>query len=857
METQFLPPAVKTGSSSARQTLWLLMLTGTITAAAAAPRSVIHRDRVVPHWFAGPDRQTNQLWYAVERPDGGHEFIHVDAAAGRREPAFDAARVAAALQKLTGQKVEANHLPVQELNYSPDGQTLTLSGLEGGWRLNLADYTLTALAESDLSGELLPVEAATHPSGGSEVETKVEFVNRLKTSVKLYWIDPQGHRIAYGAVAPGERYQQNTYAGHVWLVTAGEGAQVAVFTAQTVPKLAVVDGRPPAARHREGRGVARRHPPSTPADVASPDHKWSVFARGDNLFLRAAGATNETQLTFDGCGTNSYARHDEFASGMDLADDRNSSAKPEVYWAPDSRHFVAIRHRPGTNRLLHLIESSPAGQVQPKEITVPYLKPGDVVPVNEPHLFAVTPPAEVAVSHDLFPNPWSNGDFRWEPDSSRFTFLYNQRGHQVLRLLAVDAASGAVTATVSETSRTFIDYSGKYFCEPVEEAGELIWMSERDGWNHLYLYDAQSGSVKNQITKGEWVVREVQRVDHEHRQIWFTAGGLVPGQDPYYLHNCRVNFDGTGLTDLTPADGTHQVEFSPDNAYLLDTWSRVDAPPVTELRRTRDGSLVCGLETAEVTGRARLPQPFHAKGRDGVTEIYGVLWRPRDFDPHKQYAVIEDIYAGPQDSFTPKAFRLGGKQQELADQGYIVVQMDGMGTCNRSKAFHDVCWKNLRDAGFPDRIRWIRAAARQFPELDLTRVGIYGTSAGGQDALWGVLDHGDFYRAGVADSGCYDNRMDKIWWNEQWMGWPVDDSYAKSSCVTAAGQLNPPLLLLAGELDQNVDPSSTMQVVNALVKANKDFELFIMPGMGHGVLGTAYGWRRLEEFFARHLGPPR
>ncbi|HEX4349110.1 MAG TPA: prolyl oligopeptidase family serine peptidase, partial [Verrucomicrobiae bacterium] len=363
--------------------------------------------------------------------------------------------------------------------------------------------------------------------------------------------------------------------------------------------------------------------------------------------------------------------------------------------------------------------------------------------------------------------------------------------------------------------------------------------------------------VKNQITKGEWVLRSVDFVDRTNRQIWFQAGGIVPGQDPYFVHFCRINFDGTGLTVLTGGNGTHSAQFSPDRKYLVDTWSRVDSLPVTELRRCADGKLVCKLETAEVTGKLSMPETFVAKGRDGTTDIYGEIWFPKDFDKGKKYAVIEDIYAGPQDSFTPKNFHTADQQQHVADDGFIVVQMDGMGTANRSKAFHDVCWKNLRDAGFPDRLLWIRAAAKKYPAMDLSRAGIFGTSAGGQDALRGLLDHGDFYQAGVADSGCYDNRMDKIWWNEQWMGWPVDDSYTRSSCVTDAHKLQGKLLLLAGEMDKNVDPASTMQVVNALVKADKNFELFIMPGQGHGVLSTEYGKRRLEDFFERTLGGPK
>jgi dipeptidyl aminopeptidase/acylaminoacyl peptidase len=464
------------------------------------------------------------------------------------------------------------------------------------------------------------------------------------------------------------------------------------------------------------------------------------------------------------------------------------------------------------------------------------------------------------VDDGLFPNPFTETgelSIRWPPDSGRFTFLYNQRGHQVMRVVAVDAQTGEARVVVDERSSTFIDYSGKAFAEYLDDTGEIIWMSERDGWNHLYLYDAKSGRVKNQITKGEWVVRGVDRVDKDKRQIWFRAGGIRPGQDPYYIHFCRVNFDGTGLVVLTEGDGTHVAAFSPDRRFFIDTYSRVDLPPVNELRQADDGKLVCELERGDWTELLqtgwRAPERFVAKGRDGATDICGVIVRPMNFDPQKKYPIIENIYAGPQDSFVPKRFSVLNRMQELAELGFIVVQVDGMGTSNRSKKFHDVCWKNLGDAGFPDRILWIKAAAARYPSLDLSRIGIYGTSAGGQSALRGLLAHPDFYKAGVADCGCHDNRMDKIWWNEQWMGWPVDESYTRSSNVADAPKLQGKLLLMAGEMDRNVDPASTMQVANALIKADKDFELLVVPGAGHGVAGTPYGWRRLEDFFVRHL----
>jgi len=299
------------------------------------------------------------------------------------------------------------------------------------------------------------------------------------------------------------------------------------------------------------------------------------------------------------------------------------------------------------------------------------------------------------------------------------------------------------------------------------------------------------------------------------------------------------------------------VEWSPDRRFFIDTWSRVDSAPVTQLRRGEDGKLVCLLEEAdisEIKSNGRLfPERFAAKGRDGTTDIYGVIFRPRDFDASRKYPIVENIYGGPQDSYVPKAFRSSYGPQRIADLGFVVVQIDGMGTSNRSKAFHDVCWKNLADAGFPDRIPWIKAAAASRPYMDLSRVGIYGGSAGGQNALDGLLLHGDFYKVGVADCGGHDNRMDKIWWNEQWMGWPVGPEYAASSNVTNAHFLTGKLMLMVGELDHNVDPASTMQVVNALEKANKDFDLVIVTGANHGSAETRYGAHRRAQFLVRSL----
>jgi dipeptidyl-peptidase-4 len=680
--------------------------------------------------------------------------------------------------------------------------------------------------------------AARAPAGlrsrDNGAETEVTFQNRTSAPVRLFWVDADGERKEYATVPAGGEHRQHTFAGHAWLVTTADGAPLAGFVAEAAPAKAVITG---AARASNALPPATGRPGRSTRSTRSPDGKWLALAREHNLVLKDLKSEEEHPLTQDGSAEDSYSERD-------------------LWWSPDSRKLAVLRTKRGQEHKVYLVESSPKDQVQPKLHTLDYLKPGDVISQPKPHLFEVESRRELPIPDALFSNPWSITELRWEPDSRRFTFLYNQRGHQVLRIVAVDAATGEARPIVDEQGKTFIDYAGKYYSYYLPESGELLWMSERDGWNHLYLYDTATGRVKNQVTRGEWVVRGVDRVDPQRRQVWFRAGGIDPTQDPYYLHYCRVNFDGTGLVRLTEGDGTHTVQFSPDSRYLIDTWSRVDQPPVTELRSAETGKRICELERADASALTsagwRAPERFTAKSRDGKTEIYGLVFRPTNFDPAKRYPVIEDIYAGPQGSFVPKEFRPYHSQQGLAELGFIVVKIDGMGTSNRSKAFHDVCWKNLGDAGLPDRILWMQAAAAKYPEMDLTRVGIFGGSAGGQNALRALLAHPEFYKVGVSGCGCHDNRMDKIWWNELWMGWPVGPHYDEQSNVTQAHRLQGKLLLIVGELDNNVDPASTMQVVDRLVKANKDFDLLVVPGAGHG-MGGAYGMRRLQDFFVRHL----
>ncbi|HEV8428474.1 MAG TPA: prolyl oligopeptidase family serine peptidase [Pyrinomonadaceae bacterium] len=363
-------------------------------------------------------------------------------------------------------------------------------------------------------------------------------------------------------------------------------------------------------------------------------------------------------------------------------------------------------------------------------------------------------------------------------------------------------------------------------------------------------------------------MRAVQRVDESKRQIWFSAGGTHEGKDPYFASYFQINFDGSGLTELTAAEANHNVSYSTDGQFYVDSYSRLDIPPVLELRKTADNSVAATIERGDIADLTKTgwqpPEVFRAKGRDGKTDIWGIIVRPTNFDPSKKYPVIENIYAGPQGSFVPKSFLTYSTMMAQADIGFIVVQIDGMGTSNRSKAFHDVAWKNLGDAGFPDRILWHKAVAAKYSWYDISRVGLYGGSAGGQNALGGLLFHPEFYKAAVAYAGCHDNRMDKIWWNEQWMAWPIGPQYSASSNVDNAYRLQGEVLLVVGEMDTNVDPSSTMQVVHQLIKHNKNFDLLVIPGANHGAgrgdRYAAYGDHKRYDFFVRHLlgvNPPR
>ena len=701
-------------------------------------RHSIYIADVSPHWID----KTNRFWYLKASP-AGSEFIVVDAKRNTSEPAFDHAKLAAALSAATKREISATDLPFDKIEFSDDGKGVRFEMDSASWSCTLVDY------------------------------------------------------------------------------------------------------------HCD------KKPAEKPDESPSPDKKWVAYVKDHNLFIRNVSTGTDVQLTYDGVLGWDYATPLPSLRLLVEQGTEDVNQPAAVFWSPDSTKLITYRLDSRNAGRFTSIQYVPPDQLRPKAYSVVYPLPGEVLPKAQPIIFDLRSEKRIDVKTASLELPFQDGpEFDWSTDGKIIRYDYDDRGYKAKEFRLVDPETGEQKVLLREESREYID-PGETFYRYVEATGELIVASERDGWNHLYLYD-QNGKLENQITQGPWVVRQIEYVDEKNRRIYFLAGGREKEEDPYQTHLYVIGFDGKGLALLTPEDANHSVSVSPDGEFFLDNYSRPGLPAVSDLRRTKDGSVVRELEKTDFSALQKqgwkFPELFKGKAADGTTDLYGLIWRPSNFDPAKKYPVVEHVYTGPQDFFVPKSFAGDFRLQPVAELGFVVVMIDGRGTTGRSRAFHLFSYRNLGGA-FEDHVAMIKQMAAKFCYMDIDRVGIFGTSAGGYGAAHAMLAFPDFYKVGVSISGDHDARLDKAWWNELYQGYPVQDDYLAQSNVTMADRLKGHLLLVHGDIDDNVHPVETMRFADALMNANKNFDMLFVPNMYHGESGphAAYLVRRRWDYFVQYL----
>jgi len=722
--------------------------------------TLIANDVVAPHWIDG-----SRFWYRNHRFDG-HEFILVDPTGTSRRPAFDHARLAAALSVAADTAYDPFKLPFQQFEFS-DGERSVRFAVSDSIRWTC--------------------EIATTP---------------------------------YRCSGP-----------------------------DTIPD-------PPLS------------------EAKSPDGKWVAFTRDNDLWVRSVESGEEMRLSDDGEPYYGYAVNDQCCNQV-TAPRRGEERRPVLRWSPDSRRIATHKLDQRGVAELHLLETATG---RPILHSYRYALPGDsVIPTFDLHVFDVESRQQVKIQLEpqeavnssccglMSDSAWK--DVHWGDNSDELFFTRGQRDFTKLELMVADAATGSARTILTERSPTFVETNLAYGLpnwRVVNDNQEIIWFSERDGWGHLYLFDAGTGVLKNQITSGPWVVLNVVHVDEERRLIYFVGLGREADRDPYFRHFYRVGFDGTGLTLLTPEDADHNIQAAPSGRYFVDTYSRRDTIPTTVVRGT-DGRVLQTLELGDVSPLLaagwRWPVPFTVKARDGMTDLYGLLFFPSDFDLERRYPVIDYVYPGPQigpigfRSFTVNA---RGNAHALAELGFIVFAIDAMGTPVRSKAFHDSYFGNMGDNGIPDHIAALRQLARHYPQMDLDRVGIFGHSGGGFASTDAILRYPDFFKVAVSSAGNHDNRSYDYTWGEKYQGVLEQnenggDNFDSQANQNLAQNLKGKLLLMYGTLDDNVHPNATLLVIDELIKHNKDFDLIVMPNRNHGYAGDPYVTRRTWDYFVKHL----
>ena len=610
-------------------------------------------------------------------------------------------------------------------------------------------------------------------------------------------------------------------------------------------------------------------PERDPNVITSPDSTKAAFIRGHNLWLRDLDTGAETPLTTDGIEDYGYATNN---AGWVKRD------SPVLLWSPASDMIATFQHDARGVGMMHMATTNVG---HPELESWKYPLPGDSLIFRISRVVIHPGEPEAGQAHRVVrlqmpPDPHRSSitdhvagpggvflDVEWSADGSQLAFLSNSRDHKHAQLRVADPHTGDVRDVMEETEENFFESgSGRVNWRVLKESSEVIWFSKRHNWGHLYRYDLATGELLGRITEGDWNVRQLLRVDEEARTLYFTGTGREPG-DPYFQYLYRIAMDGTGLTLLTPDSANHTVSLSPSGAYFVDSYSTPVIPPVTVVRDA-DGNVVAELERADISALLssgwQPPEPFTVKARDGVTDLHGLMYRPTGFDPARSYPVVNYLYPGPQSgSVGSRSFRPSrGDKQAIAELGFIVVEVDAMGTPGRSKEFHDTYYGNMGDNGLPDQVGMVRQLGERHPWMDLDRVGIWGHSGGGFASTAGILRYPDFYRVAVSQAGNHDNRNYEDDWGEKWQGlletYPDGTTnYDNQANQLVAENLEGKLLLAHGTMDTNVPLYNTLLVVDALIAADKDFDLIMLPNRGHGFGNEPYMMRRRWDYFVRHL----
>ncbi len=596
----------------------------------------------------------------------------------------------------------------------------------------------------------------------------------------------------------------------------------------------------------------------------SPDKSTVLSVRNYNIWLKTT-VNDSVQITKKGTQKYGYGVRPSWYSVRNIESKIDHTLEIDINWSPDNRYAIVGKYDRRHARNLYLYKSHPEKGNRAEVYSYERPLAGDsVVPTVE---YILVDTKTNSFSHiDLPPAAtFLCYDFKWNKEGDRAYQIRYHRGYKSMELMEVNTENASHKTIYSESSDTYVDPLNDAY--KLLEDGSFLFLSEQDGWNHIYRYDIKSGKLIQQITSGEYVIRSIEHADLKSKTIYFTAGGKEPGCDPYLPLFYKVDFNGKNLELLTPEQAHHTISINHESGVFVDNFSTIQEANIAVLRDLKDGSVLKTLEQADYAEIEALgweaPEPFKAKGRDGETDIYGVIYKPANFNPTKSYPIIEGTYSGPQTIRSPKTFSRGllNDDTPLTQLDFVLINIDGMGTAFRSKAFHDVSYKNLGDIGAADKITVIKTLANNNPWMDTTRIGIFGHSAGGYDAARALLTHPDFYKVGVATAGNHDHRAAKAWWPELYMGYPVEKHYDEQSNYTHAKELQGFLMLVHGEMDQNVNPTASQRLASELIKANKNFELLIIPNKDHStVYYDKYLTRKRWDFFVKHLHecqPPR